>query len=154
MRIFILIWKVFLIFVGLIICLIIYFVVDAVVDWGFLRDEITQYPVLCKEKIYLGRCKNIEYTLNPTTYKVNKEKQEVLLYTPPLSSLMQKLTNCVVWDRKNWRCSFIDNSAEFGFSNGRFWEYVTPFNMDLVKDQGERTYYVSRYAWIKIKIFH
>jgi hypothetical protein len=92
----------------------------AIIDWGFLKSEITNYIVECSEPPRLGVCKNVKYGLRPTTYKVMPDRQEVVHWTQGFAP--ERLTKCAVRDRKNWSCKYNDESAEFGFNGGSYWE--------------------------------
>ena len=89
-------------------------------DFGFLKGEITEYSLSCDKKNYINyNCTERWLPLNPTTYKPNVSKQQVLYWT---FSEIQTLNKCSVVDRKNWTCKYNDESAEFGFKDGQFWE--------------------------------
>ncbi len=89
-------------------------------DLGLFKGEITEYSLSCdKEKYVNYRCLEKWLPLNPTTYKPNTNKQQVLYWT--LSDI-QTLKKCSVVNRKNWTCRYDDESAEFGFKDGQFWE--------------------------------
>src|SRR4051812_5875196 len=49
-------------------------------DWGFLKGEFTEYPVMCKVNVVLGHCSKISYTPDTTTYKVSTDRQEVVFW--------------------------------------------------------------------------
>src|SRR5215218_8086666 len=100
--------KVFIIGVGAVVTIAVYYFVD----WRFLQSEITAYPIRCKDKIILSQCNKPQYTLNPRTFKVLHDKQEVL-YWSWANHRVDKLTKCAVVDRRNWKCRYDDNSAEF-----------------------------------------
>ena len=112
------------------------------IDFGFLSSEITEYPVQCKEKPSGNYCKNPEYQLNKTVYKVIKDRQEVIAKSEGFPQL-QKYTDCAVIDRKNWTCKADDGSWEFGFSDGEFYRI-------LYTGKEYNVYYVSRLEYIKI----
>lgn len=89
-------------------------------DFSFLKGEITEYSLSCDKKDFVNyQCTKKWLPLNPTTYKPIVNKQQVLYWT--LSDI-QTLSKCSVVDRKNWTCRYNDESAEFGFKNGQFWE--------------------------------
>lgn len=120
-------------------------------DWGFLKGEITEYPVQCTHKLNYGGCNEPQFTLNKTTYKVLPDRQEVL-YWNEASGTVEKLSKCAVKNRKNWSCSYNDDSATFGFTDGRYWSYT---NQSMASDVGiefdAKTYYVSKWDWLKLK---
>lgn len=120
-----------------------------VIDWGFLKSEITEYPVQCKEKVSLNRCNNPYYTLGRTTYKVLPNRQEVLYWNEAISNI-EKLTKCAVKDRKNWSCKYNDESAEFGFRDGQFWHISAGKSTPIVEELTEKIYYVSRLEYLNL----
>lgn len=130
--------------IGAIVGIYVVFLVLNFVDAGFLKQEITAYSVQCESASTPHLCENVKFALRPTTYKVDAEKQEVLYWTQGFE--VQRLKNCAIRDRENWSCKFNDESAEFGFTNGKFW------SVDLVEsitaDLGNKTEYVSRIRWI------
>ncbi len=89
-------------------------------DFGILSGKITAYPLSCDRENYIDyRCTEKRLPLNPTTYKPSAARQEVIYST---IGSWETLTKCSVSDRKNWTCKYNDESAEFGFDNGQFWE--------------------------------
>lgn len=119
-----------------------------VMGWApWPSDEISAYPVQCKTKPEYGICKTEpEYTLNKSTYKVNKQRQEVVHWIsdfPP-----DRYTDCAIRDKNNWECTYDDRSGSFGFSNGNFSSYSLKENSTDVFD---KTYYVSRREWLDIQ---
>jgi len=84
-----------------------------IIDWGFLKSEITKYPVWYISEFGWG-------TLNETVYKVSADRQEVIGHMPGL--LVDRYTDCAVVDRKDWSCTYDDKSGRFGFNEGRFWD--------------------------------
>lgn len=119
-------------------------------DWGFIRSEITEYPVGCETPLVYGQCKGNSYPLNRTTYKVIPEKEEVL-YWSEIGGGIQKLEGCAIKDRKNWSCHYGDNSAEFGFRDGNFWSLSNSLKLSKITELEEKMYYVSRFVWFKLK---
>jgi hypothetical protein len=90
------------------------FLLIYVLDWGWLRGAITEYPVLCPADFLEG---NGCYALNTTTYLPNKYKQVVVMQD---DFDIRTLTKCTVINRKNWQCKWDDESAVFGFNKGQF----------------------------------
>lgn len=137
--------------ISLVILGVVILFVIKVFDWGFFKSEITAYPAMCSEKVALGSCSNPEFTLNRTTYKVLSDRQEVL-YWSEVSGDVQRLTKCAVKDRKNWSCKYNDNSAEFGFTNGKYWSYTNEsMSSDVGLEMDRKTYYLSRWGWLNLK---
>jgi len=119
-------------------------VVAAVIDWGFVKSEITNYPLQCRESVRAGACENIEYGLRKITYKVMPDRQEVMHWVQGFP--VERLTKCAVRDRKNWSCTFNDGSAEFGFNGGAYWERtITP---GALSAWIEKEVHVSRWQWL------
>ncbi|TSC94409.1 MAG: hypothetical protein CEN87_530 [Parcubacteria group bacterium Licking1014_1] len=114
---------------------------------GFFNSEITEYPVVCKEEPVLNQCNNPEYTLRKTTYKVIYNRQEVIYWTEDFST--QRLTRCAIKDKKNWSCKYDDESAEFGFTDGKYWNYsLIPSAGD---DLWKNVYYPSRIKYLMVQ---
>lgn len=134
--------------VGIIILILLFFYLP---DWGFLKSEITEYPVSCQVKVASGKCSNIAYTLNPTIYKVSSTRQEVV-YWSDAGGFVNRLTKCAVRDRRNWSCKYDDDSAEFGFIGSKFYsQTLLNTNDSFMKDYNEKTFYVSKFQWIEIQ---
>lgn len=130
-------WKKVFVFILLLIAIVYFF------DFGFIKGEITEYSLSCNKKNYINyQCTEKWLPLNPTTYKPNANKQQVLYWT--LSDI-QTLTKCSVVDRKNWTCKYGDESAEFGFKNGEFWEVT--LDEKSVSDKLFQTRYVSKFIY-------
>lgn len=120
-------------------------------DWGFLKGEITEYPVQCEHVVSLNQCKSPQFTLNKTTYKILSNRQEVI-YWSEVTKTPDKLSNCAVINRKNWSCEYKDKSAKLGFTDGKYWsitnpEMATPVGLDY----DSKIYYVSRFQWLNLK---
>lgn len=113
------------------------------IDWGFLRGEITEYPIQCNEIIAPNVCKNIEFAQRKTTYKVDYDKQKVFYQTEGFS--VEELSDCAIRDRKNWSCKYPDGSAQLGFTDGKFWVIDTPPDPILKEDHIQ---YVNKASWI------
>lgn len=113
-------------------------------DWGLLKSEITAYPINCPSD--LDYC----YSLRYTRYKIDKRNQEVIYWTEGF--LPEKLTNCAIVNRSNWSCKYNDGSAEFGFTNGTYYNYslITDNLEELTKD----IRYVSRIEYYYIQFFN
>jgi hypothetical protein len=117
---------------------------------GLFNSEITAYAVICKEKPVLNKCDNPEYAHGKTTYKVNESRQEVIYWVegfPP-----ERLTKCAIKDKRNWSCKYNDESAEFGFNNGNFWEIsLEPSHSEWENDLFSRIYYPSRTEYLMVR---
>lgn len=115
----------------------------SVVDLGFVKSEVTAYPIFCKQKLSYGVCSDPEYSLRRTHYKLIPSRQEVLHWIE--GSNVERLTKCAIKDRTNWSCKYNDESAEFGFTDGRYWKYSLKESSSA--DLLERVYYVSKTEW-------
>jgi hypothetical protein len=51
-----------------------------VIDWGFLKGEITVYSAQCKVPVKNGECADYKFTLRPTTYKPMQDQQVVVYW--------------------------------------------------------------------------
>jgi len=104
--------------------LIIYFF-----DFGFVKGEITAYPLHCDKDKYINyQCIEKWLPLNPTSYKPNVSNQQVFSWTRA-TSFIEKYTKCPVLNRRNWTCKYDDGSGEFGFKNGQYWNYSRDDNL-------------------------
>lgn len=115
----------------------------------FGGNEIKAYSAMCKNKVNeFGFCKNPSIPLSVTTYKVSYSSQRVISDS---GGIVSKYTNCVVKDRKNWKCSFNDKSGDFGFMSGDFFDFP---NWEKIKSRTllEKTYYPSRFEYIDLSI--
>jgi hypothetical protein len=115
------------------------------VDWGFLTDKITDYPLYCKGQSSGNTCVGSWVKGEPVTYTVNKHVQFVIRQSdgnPP-----DRLSGCAVIDRANWKCN--GNAAgdfKVGFSNGEFWNR---WQNDLgTLNGGGGVRHVSRFEWL------
>lgn len=118
-----------------------------VVDWGFLKGGITEYPLMCPSDYTEG---NGCYTLRTTTYYPDKNKQVVIKKN---DFNIETLKKCSVIDRKNWECKFDDESAVFGFNNGQFhsWTLRSTGTLGSLEERLKEDMqyeYVSRFRWL------
>ena len=114
---------------------------------GLFNSEITEYSIMCKEKVEWNQCENPNYPLNKTIYKVLVQRQEVVYWIndfPP-----ERLTKCAIRDKKNWSCKYNDESAEFGFRNGIFYEFSLK-QSSVSEELWNKVYYVSRTKYLMI----
>lgn len=89
-------------------------------DFDILSGKVTTYPLSCERENYNDyRCTEKWLPLNLTTYKPSVARQEVIY---SVVGSWETLTKCSVSDKKNWTCKYDDESAEFGFDKGQFWE--------------------------------
>ena len=117
----------------------------SIIDFGFLKSEITNYQMRCH---ILDNAKSC-YVSNPVTYKVSTEQQEVLSWMNIGSgqTTIEKYTDCAIRDRKNWNCKYNDNSGEFGFSGGVYEEYPSYNNGFAVSRLRYLVGYINTY-WL------
>lgn len=123
------------------------FLLFKIIDLGFLKSEITEYPIKCNKKLIYGECKNPGIILSKTTYKLLPNRQEVL-YQSPLDKV-ERLKDCALLDRNNWSCKNADKSLEFGFKDGKYWQHILWSSSEWAKNYLENRYYVSRFEWLK-----
>lgn len=109
-----------------------------------MKGEITEYSLLCDKKDYINyQCTKKWLPLRPTTYKPNISKQQVLYWTHGLRDI-ETLKKCSVVNRKNWTCRYDDESAEFGFKDGQYWEISLSYSIsDLLSEYK----YVSKFQY-------
>ena len=99
------------------------------IDLSFLSSEIKAYPIECVTTSSSFKC--IKYrTQKPLTFKVMKDQQIVI------DDNLNRLKNCTVRDRKNWKCG--NSFSESGFIKGDYFDSNQSVNIE----------YVSRYDWI------
>jgi len=116
-------------------------------DWGFLTSEITSYSAMCAITVTNNRCAKHSFTMGPTTYKVFPNEQTVVYRVKGLP--VERLTKCAVADRKNWTCRYNDESAEFGFKNGKY--FMTSLGTaSIIKD--DEVYHLSRFQYLLFRI--
>jgi hypothetical protein len=116
-----------IVFVILVIGILYYFF-----DFGFLNGEITEYSLSCDKDKYVNyQCTEKWLTRASTTYKPDKKNQRVFYWVGTFPEI-KTLTKCSVVDRENWTCKFNDESAEFGFKDGDYWEIVSISDIDRV----------------------
>jgi len=104
------------------------------------KNEITVYPVL----------EDKEYGLIPlyrTIYKVFPELQTVIYWFPGIMEVPDKLANCTVRDRLNWKCEYPDASAKLIMNDGEFQEI--PLHKS---DLDTRYKYVSWWKWWMVQV--
>ncbi len=119
----------------------------AFIDWGFLKGEITDYPIQCQNKPVYGVCNKKDFALRKTTYKPSVQRQDVVYSTEGFD--VKRLTKCAVKDRKNWTCTYDDESAEIGFTNGKFFEVSLKESKFVSEDMFDKIYYVPKHEWIR-----
>ncbi|MCX6792917.1 MAG: hypothetical protein NTY12_02735 [Candidatus Falkowbacteria bacterium] len=116
-------------------------------DWGFLRSRITDYPAYCDKKIEEGNCPGkITIMSFPTTYEVSKKRQEVIYWQPGESDSINKATDCIIKDRKNWSCKL--DGEKFGFSKGKYWNSYREGAGIFITGQD---FSLSRREWLELK---
>lgn len=91
-----------------------------VIDWGFLKGEITDYKAQCSGTVKRGKCIGRSTALTSFTYKPLVEQQVVLQWNQRFGP--ERLSQCVVVNRTNWTCRYDDQGIEYGFREGTyFW---------------------------------
>ena len=107
-----------IVFVFLVIGILFYFY-----DFSFLKGEIKEYSLSCDKDKYINyQCTEKWLPLCPATYKPDTKNQRVFHWVGDFP--VKRLDKCTVVDRQNWTCKFNDESAEFGFTNGKYWNAV------------------------------
>lgn len=134
-------------FLGFIILILIIISIYKFLNIGaFFSSEITEYSIICKEKPILNKCDNPKYTLSKTNYKVIPNRQEVVYWVEDFSP--ERLTKCAIRNKKNWSCKYNDESAEFGFKDGNFYEIS--LKPSLLEDEFNKIYYPSRTEYLMV----
>ncbi len=105
-------------------------------DFSFLKGEIKGYQVTCDKDKYINyQCTEKWLPLGPTTYKPDPKNQIVFSWIGDFP--VNKLTKCAVVNRKNWKCKYNDESAEFGFTNGKYWRVILDKENTISDDLSE-----------------
>ena len=121
-------------------------------DIDFLDgNEIKAYSATCKTRVENNICDRPLLPQKIITYKVSYSQQQVI---SSVEGLVSKFTDCIVKDKRNWKCNFDDKSGEFGFISGEFYRDI---NWDMkmttfVRDSLEKFYYPSRLEYIDLRI--
>lgn len=100
-------------------------VIVALALFGCGHDEITVYKLECDKPLESGRCYGSAHAYAPNHYKVFPEQQRVVTWIEG-GFAPTALDKCVVRDKKNWSCSFSDDSARFDMADGRLRTWVNP----------------------------
>lgn len=126
----------------IIIGLLTFFFLYKLINWDFLGDEVTVYPVVCSYEVGIeGRCDLPAYTLRYHKYKINADRQEVISWVQDFEPT--RLTKCAIVNKTNWNCFYDDESAEFGMNNGAFYSR-TYIASETIMELDRKTYYVSK----------
>lgn len=123
-----------------------------IIDWGFIRGDITAYTVECKHPVNIStnyKCNNPEYTLRYTRYKVNVKRQEVVGWIEGFDPTRYK--DCAIRNRRNWTCTYNDGSGTFGFNGGNYFDYG--LKESTTDKLWEKMYTVSRIEYLKLQWF-
>lgn len=142
------VWVIVFLFFGALLLGVIFIVKLFDVDF-FAGNEIKAYSASCKVKVdEIGICNDPLLPLSITTYKVSYNSQRVI---SDIGGVVNKYTDCVVKDRRNWTCSFDDKSGDFGFTSGAYFNIP---NWEKVKAKNllEKTYHPSRFEYIDLRI--
>jgi len=81
-------------------------------------QRVTTYAVICLEPVRDGSCESPGRTLDPATFTVSTERQQV--WTSDNGHAVA-LPSCQVESRRNWRCRSLDGASELGVTAGRPW---------------------------------
>ncbi len=78
-----------------------------------LSDDVTvSYVLICTGPYVNGRCNGYEYSGNPTKYRMNRARNEVVSLAEVPNAIPITLVNCSIMDKKNWECSYQDGSGK------------------------------------------
>ena len=112
-----------------------------VIDWDFLSSQFTAYRVVCGTVVVSNECSQPEVALDAVTYRVLVDERSVIRegYSPTTYA------KCAITSRTDWKCSFDDESGQFGATKGVF--FMTPASNSWV----EHDIYVSRWKYLAIK---
>jgi len=139
----------------LLLCVFLLLIIYAV-DWGFLKGEISNYPLSCSQDLVDYSCQERYFTLNYFVYKPSQSKQEVVSWMPGFSGI-DRYKNCIVINRRNWECTYDDGSGKFGFHGGSYWQVNLQDN-SLCKTGSQESFcniiYVLRPVYLYYEWFH
>ncbi len=133
-------------FIGFIAGLLIMLFIIRLFDINFSSNEIKIYSARCKDVVKYNHCDHLDYTGSVGTYQVDIDRQRVISSVG--GTVGNRFTKCVIKDKNNWRCSYGDDSADFGFNAGNYWETTTYNSNPIIKDIMEKNYYPSRMEYI------
>jgi len=114
---------------------IVAWVLFAIYDFSS-RDIIVVYQ--SKEVLESEKTSPIEVYLDPIVYRISGQ----VVVEKKISSFLKKYNDCAVIDIENWRCTYSDKSAHFGFSKGTYFIAVEP------PKPINRNINVSRLEWL------
>ena len=112
------------------------------IDWGFLRNSITEYGLWCPPDYREG---NGCMTVRTTKFYPNKKKQEVITKD---EFGIETLKKCTVINRRNWECKYNDESATFGFNNGQFHSTTLWSTSKVLENMDSQYIYVPRLRYL------
>jgi hypothetical protein len=104
---------------------------------SYFDGTVTVYPVGKLETDKQTR------TLNRTSYKASFDTQTVVHWWPGLSETPERLVNCTVRDKYNWRCEHPANPS---------WEIKMVDGRIADRDPDPDTRYVSSFYWHYLNI--
>src|SRR5262249_36938143 len=101
-------------------------------------DKIVDYPVYCEGEIRGDNCSSGWTRGSKTTFSINKEQQIVVGQVDGNSP--ERLTNCAIVDKENWRCHSkgVITETTLGYTDGKYWSPTvdsTGFPMAISADR-------------------
>lgn len=122
------------------ITIIVLLLIACLVDWGFLTNEITSYPMWCvKDASY--KSGKLCYTNRHKRYRIDKKDNLVVHWVDGFKGSAWRDTNCVIVDRKNWNCKNKDNES-FGFEDGGYFVYSPS---EIVMEHEKEITYIPKF---------
>jgi len=88
------------------------------------NDEITSYPLIQVNGRWIAGTRAV--------YKILPESQKVVYSYPIHDGEPQRMDNCAIINKNNWRCTYSDNSGSVGCRNGKFYEEPPSKNVKFV----------------------
>lgn len=143
------VWIIVFLFFGLLITGAVFVVKFFDIDFSS-GNEIKAYSATCKTRVENNICDRPLLPQKIIIYKVSYSQQQVI---SSAGGLVSKFTDCIVRDKRNWKCNFGDKSGEFGFISGEFYRDI---NWDMkmsafVRNSLEKFYYPSRFEYIDLQ---
>ena len=112
-----------------------------VTDWDFLSSQFTAYRVVCEAVVVGNECSQQVMALGATTYRIVVDQK----YVVEKGNHPTTYTKCAITSRTDWKCSFDDESGQFGATKGVF--FMKPASDHWV----EHDIFVSRWKYLAIK---
>jgi hypothetical protein len=113
------------------------------VDLDFFKDETKVYSLTCDTDKYISyQCKGKWSPSAITTYSPDVKNQKVFRWGEGFP--METFAKCSVANKKNWTCKYDSEFAEFGSTNGKYWQVISDLEAQKLFP---RTKYVAKWEY-------